>query len=48
MPSFSEVKSELNLTDGNLNLHMKVLEKHGYTSVEKAFVSRRPRRPRTR
>jgi len=41
--SFSEVKSELNLTDGNLNLHMKVLEKHGYTNVEKAFVSRRPR-----
>jgi len=41
--SFSEVKSELELTDGNLNLHMKVLEKNGYTRVQKAFVRRRPR-----
>ena len=41
--SFSQVKAELQLTDGNLNLHMKVLEKNGYTRVHKAFVRRRPR-----
>lgn len=41
--SFSELKKELRLTDGNLNLHMKVLEKNGFVSVHKAFVRRRPR-----
>jgi predicted ArsR family transcriptional regulator len=41
--SFSELKGELRLTDGNLNLHMRVLEKHGYVTVHKAFVRRRPR-----
>ena len=41
--SFSELKSELELTDGNLNLHMRVLEKNGYARVHKAFVHRRPR-----
>ena len=41
--SFSEVKSELGLTDGNLTLHMKVLEKNGYARVQKALVRRRPR-----
>ncbi len=41
--SFSELKSELVLTDGNLNLHMKVLEKNGFVRVHKAFVERRPR-----
>jgi DNA-binding MarR family transcriptional regulator len=41
--SFSELKNELGLTDGNLNLHMKVLEKNGFTTVRKAFVRRRPR-----
>jgi DNA-binding MarR family transcriptional regulator len=41
--SFTELKLELELTDGNLNLHMKVLEKNGFAAVEKAFVDRRPR-----
>lgn len=41
--SFSELKRELGLTDGNLNLHMRVLEKSGFIEVEKAFVDRRPR-----
>jgi predicted ArsR family transcriptional regulator len=41
--SFSELKEELRLTDGNLNLHMKVLEKNGYVAVRKEFVRRRPR-----
>jgi DNA-binding MarR family transcriptional regulator len=41
--TFSELKEELRLTDGNLNLHMKVLEKNGYVTVRKEFVRRRPR-----
>jgi len=41
--TFSELKEELQLTDGNLNLHMKVLEKNGYVSIRKEFVRRRPR-----
>ena len=41
--SFSELKNELQLTDGNLNLHMRVLEKNGYAKVHKSFVHRRPR-----
>jgi DNA-binding MarR family transcriptional regulator len=41
--TFTEVKSELGLTDGNLTLHVKVLEKHGYARVQKALVRRRPR-----
>lgn len=42
-PSFTELKAELQLTDGNLNLHMRVLEKNGFVKVHKAFVERRPR-----
>ncbi|MBI4605525.1 MAG: transcriptional regulator [Planctomycetes bacterium] len=41
--SFSELKAELGLTDGNLNLHMRVLETHRYARVQKSFVDRRPR-----
>jgi len=41
--TFSELKEELRLTDGNLNLHMRVLEKNRYVSVRKEFVRRRPR-----
>jgi DNA-binding MarR family transcriptional regulator len=41
--SFSDLKRDLSLTDGNLNLHMRVLEKHGLVKVQKAFVERRPR-----
>jgi len=41
--SFSDLKRDLFLTDGNLNLHMRVLEKHGLVKVQKAFVERRPR-----
>ena len=41
--SFTELKKDLSLTDGNLNLHMKVLEESSYVKVQKAFVRRRPR-----
>jgi DNA-binding MarR family transcriptional regulator len=41
--SFTELRKDLELTDGNLNLHMKVLEENGYVRVEKDLARRRPR-----
>ena len=41
--SFNDVKGSLGLTDGNLSVHMRILERHGYVAVEKSFVLRRPR-----
>jgi DNA-binding transcriptional ArsR family regulator len=40
---FNDVKGALGLTDGNLSVHMRLLEKHGYVTVDKSFVLRRPR-----
>lgn len=40
---FSALKRSLALSDGNLNAHMKVLEKKGYVTVKKEFVGNRPR-----
>ena len=40
--TFNYLKKELNITDGNLNSHLKVLEKEGYIKVIKKFVKRRP------
>jgi DNA-binding MarR family transcriptional regulator len=41
--SFKELKEFLGLTDGNLSVHMRVLEESGYVSVQKSFVNRKPR-----
>jgi DNA-binding MarR family transcriptional regulator len=40
--SFNELKSMLELTDGNLSAHSRTLEESGYIVVEKAFRGRRP------
>lgn len=40
--SFSELKSMLELTDGNLSAHSRTLEEAGYIIVEKTFRGRRP------
>jgi len=40
---FTALKKSLSLSDGNLNAHLRVLEKHGYISVTKEFVKNRPR-----
>ncbi len=40
---FTALKKSLSLSDGNLNAHLKVLEKNGYISVTKEFVKNRPR-----
>ena len=41
--SFSELKKECSLTDGNLNRHLKVLREAEAISIEKAFVDDKPR-----
>jgi DNA-binding HxlR family transcriptional regulator len=40
---FTALKKALLLTDGNLNAHLKVLEKNGYVTETKQFVGKRPR-----
>jgi DNA-binding MarR family transcriptional regulator len=41
--TFSDLKSLLALTQGNLTIHLQKLENEGYVAVEKAFVGRKPR-----
>ena len=41
--SFSELKSMLELTDGNLSVHARRLEEAGYLEVTKSFEHRIPR-----
>ena len=41
--SFTEMKEQLKMTDGNLSVHMRTLEEAGYISVSKTFVNRKPR-----
>ena len=41
--SFGELKSVLEMTDGNLSVHLRHLEKAGYVKVEKKFVDRKSR-----
>jgi DNA-binding transcriptional ArsR family regulator len=41
--AFSELKAIVGLTDGNLSVHLRILEQAKYVSIEKAFVDRRPR-----
>ena len=41
--SFTELKTYLEMTDGNLSVHLRILQKAGFVSIEKAFVQRKPR-----
>jgi DNA-binding MarR family transcriptional regulator len=41
--SFSDLKSLLGLTQGNLGIHLQKLEEAGYVATKKAFVKRKPR-----
>ena len=41
--TFSELKAECELTDGNLNRHLKVLRESGAVCVDKQFVDEKPR-----
>ena len=39
---FTELKSLLNVTDGNLASHSSYLEKIGYIEVRKSFIGKKP------
>ena len=41
--SFTDLRDTCNLTDGNLNRHLKALEEEGIIRLQKAFVSDKPR-----
>ena len=41
--TFTDLKTLLALTQGNLTIHLQKLEADGYITVEKAFVGRKPR-----
>lgn len=41
--TFSELKKACDLTDGNLNRHLKMLEEAGAVRVRKKFVGAKPR-----
>jgi len=40
--TFAELKALLAMTDGNLSVHLRVLEEAGFVAIEKAFVGRKP------
>jgi DNA-binding MarR family transcriptional regulator len=40
---FTEMKSLLDITDGNLASHSSALEKGGYIEVKKEFVGKKPK-----
>jgi DNA-binding MarR family transcriptional regulator len=39
---FNELKSRLQVTDGNLSVHLRKLEQAGYLSIEKGYSGRKP------
>ena len=40
--TFTELRQALDMTDGNLSVHARVLETAGYLAVQKDFVGRKP------
>jgi DNA-binding MarR family transcriptional regulator len=40
--AFTELRDTLEMTDGNLSVHLQKLEKPGYVAITKSFVGRRP------
>jgi len=40
--SFTEMRSFLNMTDGNLSVHLRTLQQAGYIAVTKTFHERKP------
>ncbi len=40
--TFTELRDELEMTDGNLSIHLQRLEDRGYIAIAKSFVGRRP------
>ena len=40
--TFQELKNMLKTSDGNLSVHLRMLEKHGYLQINKKFINRKP------
>ena len=40
---FTELKTKVNATDGNLSTHLAKLEEAGYVKIEKKFEGKKPR-----
>jgi DNA-binding HxlR family transcriptional regulator len=40
--SYTRLKTDLKLSDGNLASHLKLLERHDYISYRKKFIGRKP------
>ena len=40
--TFTELRDTLELTDGNLSVHLQKLEGAGFVAIDKQFVGRRP------
>ena len=40
--TFTELRDALEMTDGNLSVHLQKLEEKGYVRIDKQFVGRRP------
>ena len=40
--TFTELRDALDMTDGNLSVHLQKLEGKGYVAIDKQFVGRRP------
>ena len=39
---FTELKTALDATQGNLSIHLRKLEDAGYIAIEKSFMARKP------
>jgi DNA-binding MarR family transcriptional regulator len=39
---FTELKNLLDVTQGNLSVHLRKLEEAGYVAIDKSFVDRKP------
>jgi DNA-binding HxlR family transcriptional regulator len=40
--AFTELRDTLNMTDGNLSVHLRTLQEAGYVAVTKSFRERKP------
>jgi DNA-binding transcriptional ArsR family regulator len=40
--TFTELRDMVEMTDGNLSVHLQKLEEKGYVQIDKQFVGRRP------
>lgn len=40
--TFTELRDQLEMTDGNLSVHLQKMENNGYVAIDKQFVGRRP------